>query len=167
MTSLGFSFIQESIMKRKSKVKKLPQAIESKVKEAQEQMTKPIEEDEEDDEDDNYEYKQEDDEELPIADEPAPHPSTVGADLSSFMNQPIPLSNSSILTSSSPSSSPSTSSQGNNDLLKRLNYMIHLLEEQQDHKTDHVMEEIILYGFLGVFIIFTIDSFVRVGKYTR
>ena len=162
MTSLGFSFIQESIMKKKCKVKKLPQAIETKVKKAQEQLTKPIEEDDEDGEDDNYEYKEEVDQELPIADEPAPHPSTVGADLSSFMNQPIPLSSSSL----SPSPSPSPS-QGNNDLLKRLNYMIHLLEEQQDHKTDHVMEEIILYGFLGVFIIFTIDSFVRVGKYTR
>jgi hypothetical protein len=153
MTSLGFSFIQESIMKRNSRVKKLPQAMETKVKEAQKQMTKPIEED---DEDDNYEYKQEDNEELPIVDEPVPHPSTVGADLSSFMNTPLPIS--------LPNPSPS---QGNNDLLKRLNYMIHLLEEQQDHKTDHVMEEIILYGFLGIFIIFTIDSFVRVGKYTR
>ena len=160
MTSLGYSFIGESNIKRNSKVKKLPQAMETKVKEAQEKMTKPIEED---DEDDNYEYKQEDDEELPIVDEPAPHSSTVGADLSSFMNTPLPIS---LPHSPSPSPSPSPS-QGNNDLLKRLNYMIHLLEEQQDHKTDHVMEEIILYGFLGVFIIFTIDSFVRVGKYTR
>ena len=158
MTSLGYSFIGESNIKRNSKVKKLPQAMETKVKEAQEKMTKPIEED---DEDDNYEYKQEDNEELPIVDEPVPHPSTVGADLSSFMNTPLPIS---LPHSPSPSPSPS---QGNNDLLKRLNYMIHLLEEQQDHKTDHVMEEIILYGFLGVFIIFTIDSFVRVGKYTR
>ena len=156
MTSLGYSFIGECNMKRKSKVKKLPQAMETKIKEAQEKMTKPIEED---DEDDNYEYKEEDNEELPIVDEPAPHPSTVGADLSSFMNTPLPIS---LPTSPSPSLS-----QGNNDLLKRLNYMIHLLEEQQDHKTDRVMEEIILYGFLGVFIIFTIDSFVRVGKYTR
>jgi hypothetical protein len=45
--------------------------------------------------------------------------------------------------------------------------MIHLLEEQRDEKTGHVMEEIILYSFLGVFIIFIIDSFARVGKYTR
>jgi hypothetical protein len=29
------------------------------------------------------------------------------------------------------------------------------------------MEEVILYSFLGVFIIFIVDSFARVGKYTR
>jgi hypothetical protein len=52
-------------------------------------------------------------------------------------------------------------------LLEKLNYMIHLLEEQRDEKTGHVMEEIILYSFLGVFIIFIVDSFARVGKYTR
>ena len=54
-----------------------------------------------------------------------------------------------------------------NQLLEKLNYMIHLLEEQRDEKTGHVMEEIILYSFLGVFIIFIVDSFARVGKYTR
>ena len=51
--------------------------------------------------------------------------------------------------------------------LEKLNYMIHLLEEQKDEKTGHVMEEVILYSFLGVFIIFIVDSFARVGKYTR
>ena len=39
--------------------------------------------------------------------------------------------------------------------------------EQKDEKTGHVMEEVILYSFLGVFIIFIVDSFARVGKYTR
>jgi hypothetical protein len=53
------------------------------------------------------------------------------------------------------------------DLLKKLNYMIHLLEEQQDEKTDNVTEELILYLFLGVFVIFVIDSFAKVGKYKR
>jgi hypothetical protein len=57
---------------------------------------------------------------------------------------------------------------GNKDqLLEKLNYMIHLLEEQQDEKTGHVMEELILYSFLGVFLIFIVDSFARSGKYTR
>jgi len=57
---------------------------------------------------------------------------------------------------------------GNKDqLLEKLNYMIHLLEEQQDIKTGHVMEEIILYSFLGVFMIFIVDSFARAAKYTR
>jgi hypothetical protein len=54
-----------------------------------------------------------------------------------------------------------------NQLLEKLNYMIHLLEEQKDEKTGHVMEEVVLYSFLGVFIIFIVDSFARVGKYTR
>jgi len=52
-------------------------------------------------------------------------------------------------------------------LLEKLNYMIHLLEDQKDEKTGHVMEEVILYSFLGVFIIFIVDSFARAGKYTR
>ena len=45
--------------------------------------------------------------------------------------------------------------------------MINLLEEQQDEKTNNVTEEVVLYSFLGVFIIFIVDSFSRVGKYVR
>jgi hypothetical protein len=52
-------------------------------------------------------------------------------------------------------------------LLQKLNYMINLLEEKQDEKTNNVTEEVILYSFLGIFIIFVIDSFARVGKYVR
>jgi hypothetical protein len=52
-------------------------------------------------------------------------------------------------------------------LLKKLNYMISLLEEQQDEKTSNVTEEVVLYSFLGIFIIFIVDSFARVGKYVR
>ena len=62
---------------------------------------------------------------------------------------------------------PEISKSESEELLTKLNYMIHLLEEQQEQKTGHVLEEIILYCFLGVFIIFTIDSFSKVGKYTR
>ena len=58
-------------------------------------------------------------------------------------------------------------SHNSDDLMEKLNYMIHLLEEQKEFKTEHVTEEIILYLFLGVFVIFVIDSFVKVGKYTR
>ena len=54
-----------------------------------------------------------------------------------------------------------------NDLLSKLNQLIILLEEQQEQKTGHVMEELIMYCFLGVFMIYLIDSFVRVGKYSR
>lgn len=58
-------------------------------------------------------------------------------------------------------------SQNKDALMTKLNYMIHLLEEQQDEKTDNVTEELVLYLFLGVFVIFVVDSFARAGKYTR
>ena len=58
-------------------------------------------------------------------------------------------------------------SESNQVLIEKLNYMINLLEEQQDQKTGNVTEEVVLYSFLGVFIIFVIDSFARVGKYVR
>ena len=52
-------------------------------------------------------------------------------------------------------------------MLEKINYMIHLLEDQKDEKTGHVAEELILYTFLGVFVIFVLDSFVKTGKYSR
>ena len=52
-------------------------------------------------------------------------------------------------------------------LMKKINYMINLLEEQQDEKTNNVTEEVVLYSFLGIFIIFVVDSFAKVGKYVR
>jgi hypothetical protein len=64
-------------------------------------------------------------------------------------------------------SSSSISSPSQEALMQKLNYMIHLLEEQQDEKTNHVTEEVVLYSFLGIFIIFIVDSFARVGKYVR
>jgi len=54
-----------------------------------------------------------------------------------------------------------------NKLMEKINYMIHLLEQQQSEKTSNITEEFILYTFLGVFIIFVVDSFARSGKYTR
>lgn len=59
------------------------------------------------------------------------------------------------------------SNNTNTDIVERMNYMIHLLEDQQSKKTEHVTEEIILYSFLGIFTIFVVDSFARVGKYVR
>lgn len=59
------------------------------------------------------------------------------------------------------------SSDSQDPLLQKLNYMIHLLEEKQDERTHHVTEEVILYSFLGIFIIFIVDSFARAGKYVR
>jgi len=54
-----------------------------------------------------------------------------------------------------------------NKLLEKINYMIHMLEQQQNEKTSNITEEFILYTFLGVFIIFVVDSFSRTGKYIR
>jgi len=53
------------------------------------------------------------------------------------------------------------------ELLEKMNHIIHMLEEQQDEKTGNVTEELILYCFLGVFVIFVVDSFARAGKYVR
>ena len=55
----------------------------------------------------------------------------------------------------------------NEEFIEKLNYIIHLLEEQHNERTEHVTEELVLYCFLGVFIIFIVDSFARAGKYTR
>ena len=54
-----------------------------------------------------------------------------------------------------------------NKIMEKINYMIHMLEEQQNEKTSNITEEFLLYTFLGVFIIFIVDSFARAGKYTR
>lgn len=56
---------------------------------------------------------------------------------------------------------------GNDSLIDKINYMIHMMEEQQNEKTNNITEEFILYTFLGVFIIFVVDSFNRTAKYTR
>jgi hypothetical protein len=62
-------------------------------------------------------------------------------------------------------SNPSQSQ--NEDLSAKLDQIMHLLEEQNNERTGHVTEELILYSFLGIFIIFIVDSFARVGKYVR
>ena len=55
----------------------------------------------------------------------------------------------------------------NDKLLSKLDYIIHLLEEQHNEKTNHITEELILYLFLGLFILFVLDSFARASKYHR
>jgi hypothetical protein len=86
-------------------------------------------------------------------------PKTYASD---YYKQYVPYFN-----QSGSSNGDNNSTMNKNQILEKLNYMIHLLEEQKDEKTGHVMEEVILYSFLGVFIIFIVDSFARVGKYTR
>ena len=65
------------------------------------------------------------------------------------------------------SESPLIFDNNNNKLLKKLDYIIHLLEEQHNEKTNHITEELILYLFLGLFILFVLDSFARASKYRR
>jgi len=48
-------------------------------------------------------------------------------------------------------------------LIEKLNYIIDMLEEQQDYKTNSILEDLILYTFLGIFVIFIVDSFARSG----
>ena len=52
-------------------------------------------------------------------------------------------------------------------IIEKINYMIHMLEDQHNEKTNNITEEFLLYMFLGVFIIFIVDSFARAGKYIR
>jgi len=55
----------------------------------------------------------------------------------------------------------------NDVLVDKVNYIIGLLENQQDEKTHNIIEDLIIYALLGCFIIFIIDKFVSVGKYVR
>lgn len=56
---------------------------------------------------------------------------------------------------------------GGSNIMQKLNHITHILEDLQMEKTSNITEELILYSFLGVFVIFMVDSFARVGKYHR
>ena len=60
-----------------------------------------------------------------------------------------------------------THNYDNNKLLTKLDYIVHLLEEQHNEKTNYITEELVLYLFLGIFILFVLDSFARASKYVR
>jgi len=63
---------------------------------------------------------------------------------------------------------PNTKSlDSNSELLQKLDNILYILEEQKQEQTNLITEELILYVFLGVFIIYVLDSFVRAGKYVR
>jgi hypothetical protein len=57
--------------------------------------------------------------------------------------------------------------QSSDKISEKMNYMIHLLEQQQSEKTANITEEFVLYTFLGVFVIYVLDSFTRAGRYVR
>lgn len=56
---------------------------------------------------------------------------------------------------------------GSDKIMEKINYITHMLEEQQMEKTNHIAEEFILYSMLGVFVIYIVDSFHKMGKYSR
>ena len=53
------------------------------------------------------------------------------------------------------------------ELLQKLDYLIEILESNKSEKTETVAEELLLYSFLGIFIIFIVDSFTNTKKYIR
>ncbi len=55
----------------------------------------------------------------------------------------------------------------NPEIMEKLNYLVNLIENNNDEKINSITEELVLYCFLGVFIIFIVDSFAKVGKYVR
>jgi hypothetical protein len=67
--------------------------------------------------------------------------------------------------STHPSSSEPSSQQER--LWDRIGYIIHLLEQQKNERTDMVLEEYVLYILLGIFMIFICDSFAKSGRYIR
>ena len=55
----------------------------------------------------------------------------------------------------------------NQEMLTKLNSIIEMFEDQKEIKNGQKNEEIVLYCFLGIFIIYIMDSFVSIGKYSR
>ena len=47
----------------------------------------------------------------------------------------------------------------NQEILQKLNYIINSFEEQKEIKTNQKNEEVVLYCFLGIFVIYVLDSF--------
>ena len=52
-------------------------------------------------------------------------------------------------------------------LLSKLNQSIDRFEEQKEIRTNQKNEEVVLYCFLGIFVIYVLDSFVYIGQYKR
>ena len=86
--------------------------------------------------------------------------------ISAFMNSNA--NNKPYYKNTAPANAAETTGYPSQDvLMQKLNYMITLLEDQQDERTNNVTEEVVLYSFLGIFIIFVADTFVKAGKYVR
>jgi hypothetical protein len=179
-SSLGYSFIENTDIIKEKLVKKIkPQKVVEK-------FTQPKQSKQS-----NSDYELDDESELADVDfSPPPKPISTGVEktkdleesldrekqhdaepftkmtneeASAYYQQYIPFSNPEFTYQGKNNNSRG----GSSDLEKKLNYMIHLLEDQKDEKVGGITEEIVLYCFLGVFIIFVLDSFAKVGKYVR
>lgn len=175
-TALGFSFIDESENKKKnkkhsrtlrkrSKDKKTPSKIDNLLNSLSATQNKY----EEDDELTTFTPLKEDMQSLESSPHPSMPPENIEPSVEGFAQldsvsaqdyykQYVPYFD---------KINNDSSHSNKDDLITKLNYMIHLLEDQQDEKTNNVTEELVLYLFLGVFVIFVVDSFARAGKYTR
>jgi len=75
---------------------------------------------------------------------------------------------SSILGAASNRGSSSLSSDEIERLMRKMDYLVHMMEENEETKNNYVVEELILYCFLGFFVLFVVDSFTNVNvKYKR
>jgi hypothetical protein len=55
----------------------------------------------------------------------------------------------------------------NDNVQEKINYIIHMLEENRQMRTENITEEMIMYFFLGFFVLYISENFVKMGKYTR
>ena len=59
-----------------------------------------------------------------------------------------------------------TNQMKDHEVLEKLNYIITMFEEQKSTKTNQKNEEIVCFVF-RFFMIYVLDSFVKIGKYSR
>lgn len=50
---------------------------------------------------------------------------------------------------------------------EKINYIIHMLEQNRQLRTENITEEMIMYFFLGFFVLYISENFVKMGKYSR
>ena len=55
----------------------------------------------------------------------------------------------------------------NQELLDKMNKILEMFEDQKEIKTGQKNEEIVLYCILGGFIVYILDAFVNIGRYSR
>ena len=104
--------------------------------------------------------KQNDDEDEPVSKEGFSEIN--GGYAQQYYDQYIPY-----YTNASSSNQVESGNFQNSEIMTKLNYLINLIEEEHDEKKNSVTEELVLYCFLGVFVIFIVDSFTKAGKYVR